>query len=194
MRCEKCNNNNATVRLQKIQNGKISETLLCDNCSDEFEISMLVENIFYELFNQTKIGFMQQMKENHTSCKTKCPNCGISFQEIKKDGNLGCAECYAYFKEPLIHAINEAHGDYLHDGKYPERTGVKLKHENHKKKLKSLLENAIKEENFELAAKLRDKLRFHNSLETEIEDPKQNISFMEDIREDIGGELEEELE
>jgi len=176
MRCEKCNKNNAVVRLQKIKNGKITEIFLCNDCSDDFEISMLVENIFHELFSHAKIAFIEQIKDNSHACRLKCTSCGITFHEIKKDGNLGCAVCYTSFSEPLIHAIDEAHGTHVHDGKYPTRRGATLKHEITHMKIRLLMQRAVKEENFEQAAMYRDKLRLHDFLTTAFDDDNEEDS------------------
>jgi len=171
MRCEKCKTNIASKHFQKINNGKKTEMYLCSDCFGDIELSMLIESLFKDLFSKAKLDFLEHIKKDEMSpnCKMRCSACDITFHEIKKDGNLGCAVCYESFVEPLTHAIDEAHGSHVHDGKYPRRGEAILKHENMRIKIELLMQHAVAEEDFERAAMFRDKLRLHDFLTTVME-------------------------
>ena len=89
--------------------------------------------------------------------------------DFKKTGRLGCANCYSAFEENLMPLIKRIHGAIKHCGKeIPSRgravkavtTSVsKAKKEGGLEELKVRLHRAIKFEEFEEAAILRDKIR-----------------------------------
>ena len=96
--------------------------------------------------------------------KVKCPGCGFSGSDFKKSGLLGCAECYRTFKKVLLPLLRRIHGSTGHLGKIPSkipaRHGKSLLMESQKLRvLREKLVKAVREENFEEAAKTRDEIR-----------------------------------
>lgn len=87
-----------------------------------------------------------------------CPYCGISFQEFRKNGLLGCTSDYSCFEELLDPLLMSIHGNTEHVGKHPARLGgseqgtvlVRLRRE---------LQDAISIEDYEKASRLRDCIR-----------------------------------
>ena len=103
-----------------------------------------------------------------------CPNCGITFSQITKSGRVGCAKCYDVFYDRLIPSIKRIHGNSFHTGKRLRKPQLKSG-ENHTinaevsqkselERLSSELQNAVKNQEFEKAAQLRDKI---NALKSE---------------------------
>jgi protein arginine kinase activator len=102
----------------------------------------------------------------------RCPECGMSWQEFKDTGLLGCAKDYELFVNQLGGVIERAQqGGNHHTGKQPEHaakgTGagsakkedpVKLRQQE-LLKLRKELARAVEDESYEAAAKLRDKIR-----------------------------------
>lgn len=80
----------------------------------------------------------------------KCPNCGISGKEILATNKLGCPTCYSHFGEVLKIAISKIQNASCHVGKRPEQSVEYLE---------IMLKEAIKNEDFEKAAYLRDKIK-----------------------------------
>ncbi|MEE1284046.1 MAG: UvrB/UvrC motif-containing protein, partial [Acutalibacteraceae bacterium] len=85
-----------------------------------------------------------------------------SFNDIVRESQVGCAECYRLFFDKLAPSIERIHGRALHSGKKIEVT-VEEKNEPTKEEriaqLKSALQDAVEKQEFELAAKLRDEIR-----------------------------------
>lgn len=161
MRCEKCKQNVATIRIQQSVNGEKTDTYLCGNCSGDIEMLLLLENIFH--------GFLSKPSANHTpvfkaSARRKvqqptCASCGITFEELKQEGTLGCAACYQSFYGILEPLLINAHAAVYHEGKLPKRGGIALKRQRQLDKLRGHMQEAIDLEDFDRAAFLRDKIR-----------------------------------
>jgi protein arginine kinase activator len=77
---------------------------------------------------------------------------------VKKSGRLGCSKCYEDFMLELKPFIKIIQSGIEHKGKIPLNCNKRLKIEKKIKDLKFKLEEQIIIENFEEAAKLRDKI------------------------------------
>lgn len=153
MICSECKSNNATMFYQQTINGKTSELALCKDCAAKHGI-ISGTSLFSDLFN---IPFIKtaRSEENHKVCSL----CGKDEKSFIKDGKVSCPVCYETFADELSVPIKRIHGNVSHIGRAPS----KFKRQNDKKKvladLKKQLEEAIKGEEYENAAVLRDKIR-----------------------------------
>jgi protein arginine kinase activator len=89
-----------------------------------------------------------------------CRNCGMKFSEFRSGGRLGCAECYDSFEERVNRILIQIHGSSGHKGKgygkpTPRRKGGKAGLE----RLRRELDAAVRAEQFEQAAVIRDEIR-----------------------------------
>jgi protein arginine kinase activator len=104
--------------------------------------------------------FGKSTKEEVKESVVKCTNCGMSYDEFRKFGRLGCSQCYESFKMHLGTLLKKVHGSNHHLGKTP----VKIPPSEKKmienlQELKIQLTQAIQMEDFEKAAQIRDKIR-----------------------------------
>ncbi|MBI4055029.1 MAG: UvrB/UvrC motif-containing protein [Elusimicrobia bacterium] len=94
--------------------------------------------------------------------EAKCSACGLKYSKFQQTTLLGCSQCYQSFAPQLAPLIKRIHGSLQHQGKrspvQPSRTAPKDK-KNSIKQLRQELEKAVRDENFELAAQLRDQIR-----------------------------------
>ena len=88
-----------------------------------------------------------------------CPNCGINYEYFKKHGKLGCDQCYRVFRENLIPLIEQLHSSRLHAGKRPHVDNIRTNSIRHLSRLKLALDEAVRTEDYEKAAILRDKIK-----------------------------------
>ena len=88
-----------------------------------------------------------------------CPRCGLTYADFKRNGRLGCGECYEAFRKVLAPLLKRIHGstDYL--GKTPPEPAKAAKIQQDPTRIKEELKAAVAAESFEEAARLRDKLR-----------------------------------
>jgi protein arginine kinase activator len=93
------------------------------------------------------------------AARRQCPQCGLSFGEFRAQGLLGCAHDYEVFAELLIPLIERAHdGASHHVGKRPGQSDGESQQRANLRRIRRELEEAIAEERYEDAARLRDDL------------------------------------
>ncbi|MEO0005093.1 MAG: UvrB/UvrC motif-containing protein [candidate division WOR-3 bacterium] len=154
--CDICGKNEAILTVRHLdKEGKATEIGICAQCAKERGFSGVedLQKGAAELLAELKARIEDKDK------KVVCPKCGMSFAEFKRVGRLGCASCYLTFGKEIEPLIRRLHGSVQHVGKSPQE-GVKRAQERLKiQRLRKELEVAIKEEDYERAAALRDLLR-----------------------------------
>ncbi|MCC8073321.1 MAG: UvrB/UvrC motif-containing protein [Clostridiales bacterium] len=168
MLCQHCNKNEATTYVKKNINGQKEEMHLCSECAkelgvmDEFKMPTIGE-----MFGDTFLGnFLGAgvAAMNSLAGVDRCQTCGASFNDIVKSGRLGCSDCYSKFEDKLDPSIRKIHGKTKHVGKYVSYTEEEEPKKAEKTKeseldsLKAQLKDAVKEQRFEDAAVIRDKI------------------------------------
>ena len=88
-----------------------------------------------------------------------CPKCHLAWEEFRKTGKVGCAECYQSFQPEILSVIQQIQGTSIHVGKAPEKSTEEIAKNKKMKNLRKKLQVAIEKEEFEKAAKLRDQIR-----------------------------------
>lgn len=179
MLCDECGKNKATVHLTEIVNEQITKLNLCESCAKEkgsdVEQHFGISDLLSALSDLETPPAKQAPGMAVTGAsKAKCPSCGLTYDDFKKVGRLGCSECYSAFKTSLIPLLKRIHGTNQHIGKIV--TDQHLKDIKQSSKIHDELQHAkedllkaVKKEEFEEAAALRDKIKF---LEKKIKDLK----------------------
>ncbi len=169
MICERCKKNKASVFYEENINGNVTSYSLCSECAGGLNKTGGMADIFtLPYLNSYQGGLLNGLffgKENGSVNKVVCPSCNSSFSDLQKTAKAGCPECYKTFGDKLSATIRSIHGNAKHTGRAPAKFGESREKETKINELKSRLKDAISEENFELAASLRDEIR---SLEKEI--------------------------
>ncbi len=161
----------ATVHLTEIVNGVITKLHLCEEHAKQkgaemeqhFGIADLLQGLAEHAVTPTPATKTQ---------KVKCPNCGMVYEDFKKIGRLGCAECYVVFKANLAPLLKRIHGATQHTGKSAptvyastpppskvSKSKVESKPSVDITALKTKLRRAIEGEAYEEAAQIRDQIR-----------------------------------
>ena len=187
--CDECKKNNATVYYKQTVNGKTTEKHLCAECADKYGI--FEKNDFGDFWNGafvdpfedvfSKMFFGLPAASNKLASPERCPTCGSTLGDIRRESRMGCPDCYTVFREFL------EDGDTKYKGRAPKTRGSigeraaeaahKIK-ENVSEKVQAVkekiseagkadpvaemraeLKKAVAEENYEKAAELRDKIR-----------------------------------
>lgn len=179
MLCDNCGKRNGNVKYTQIINGVKKEMVLCEECSQKLGIgkmdfsmpinfSSFFSDFFEEFQNSSFIPNLVSSRE------LKCNSCGLSFEDFMHTGKFGCEKCYDTFEDNLDEIFKSIQGSSTHIGRL-EQISTKQKDNNIKKATKSKtiknnkekteletlkedLELAVKEERYEDAAKLRDKI------------------------------------
>ncbi len=159
MLCDNCLKNNATVHMTTFVNGQVKTVHLCAQCASKKKSAVVMP---WFSFNDFMSTFYEEAEVQGQQCEV----CGTTLESFKKDGKLGCVNCFKVFEDSISPAIKSIHMSLVHTGKRPgERVEVhpgKEKEEDErltrKEQLKAELKEAVAAENFEEAARLRDEI------------------------------------
>lgn len=164
MFCDVCQTKEATVFLTQIIEGKMQKVNLCEGCSKEKGVNDPTGFALADLL--LGLGAAQEIEKNPAGIR--CPVCGFSQADFKKTGRLGCSACYDTFAEGLSGMLKNMHRGSIHMGKVPAKLADARRRAQELAGLQADLEKAVREELFEEAATLRDKIR-HLEVESEQE-------------------------
>ncbi|MVX66978.1 excinuclease ABC subunit B [Clostridium chromiireducens] len=168
MLCEKCGKNEAKVNLITVMNGQKHEVWLCENCVKDIAnipfLNSMAQNINFPLQ-----GMLTEMLSNTESNKSSidnnkikeivCSSCGLTYNEFKRSGKLGCSDCYKDFKVVLEPRIKSLQAGVKHVGKIPKVKGRELVQKRRLKDLKEEMQKLIIDEEYERAAIVRDEIK-----------------------------------
>jgi protein arginine kinase activator len=161
MLCQNCHVRESTVHLTKIVNGQTTHIHLCPECAQKvqgFAFSPgMVSDFLQVLFGMNPTEHSEQMTGKLQ--QEKCPGCGQTFSQIQQAGRMGCSQCYDKFGPQIELLLRRIHGSGTHVGKIPVRSGAALRTKYEKAELRNKLQELIRKEEFEEAAKVRDRIR-----------------------------------
>lgn len=157
-KCDHCDRP-ATVHIIEIQDGQKVEKHLCELHAIEEGVSAAGAS--------PQIGdllqkFVQKSEpaESETPREAICDHCGLTFNEFRRLGVLGCPECYRAFDRQLVPLLRRAHeGAGEHVGKVPRCAGTDELRQQRLAALRKSLDEAVRREEYERAAQLRDELQ-----------------------------------
>ena len=156
MKCQKCTKA-ATMHITELLTEEQFEELhLCEDCAQKY---------LYEPANgkaAAKASGVEELDE-FGPAKQECSICGIKFVEFRNSGRLGCPNDYAEFREELMPLLENIHGDTRHVGKTPRRLPQMRQTQNELIQCRKQLQQAITREDYEEAARLRDRIRHMES-------------------------------
>lgn len=176
MTCEECGKKPATLHLTKIVNGEKTEYHICEACAKEkgdfmsgfnnFSIHNLLSGLLnFDPMSKGSVAGQSSSQAAPQAKAQRCETCGLTYAQFSKSGRFGCSDCYQAFGAKLDPMFRRIHGNTVHYGNVPERTGGQIKIRKELDQLKSSLQQFIATEEFEKAAEIRDRIR---SLEQEI--------------------------
>ena len=183
MRCSRCGTQigNSFVRINGV--------LLCENCARELRVDDVIrrQNAFFEQafpsLGEIPGVFAQGSELDFANAKIRCPRCGTTLKDVESGGQLGCIECYNTFNESIMKHILKRQGSSEYLGRKPAEqtdivTDTEVKEPSKKEKtdlleklrkadlgtvpddmLEEGMQKAVKAEDYELAATLRDELK-----------------------------------
>ncbi|HUT31372.1 MAG TPA: UvrB/UvrC motif-containing protein [Sedimentisphaerales bacterium] len=160
MQCQSCQKNEATIHLTEISDGVRTETHLCEHCAQDEGIAVKSQIPLNELLSSLLAAQPEDTDAfGDSDHKIVCPNCEFTLEQFRKEALLGCPHDYEIFEKSLLPLIERAHnGKTFHCGKVPSKTSFNAKKQIQLVALRQQLETAVKNEDYELAARLRDKI------------------------------------
>jgi protein arginine kinase activator len=150
--CEKCQVREAEIAVKQVMGDEERHLMLCHECARK-TAEKLAMSVMEMILDATLVhGGGREVARVGDAI---CPTCGLTRREFKKSTRLGCARCYEAFARDIEPIIKDSHRGEYHIGKAPasERLTQQLI------RLEADLQVAIKEQRFEDAAEIRDRIR-----------------------------------
>lgn len=161
MTCQRCNTNPVSVHVTEVKNfeapgdpqNEIEEHHLCAECAQQLDLP--------QLSFSPKVASLWKLLQFHTQkVKTiRCPDCGMTLEELRRRGRVGCAKDYEVFREYLDELLSRMHGSGSHVGRLPGMPEGSLQRLHQMTSLKNELDLAVRDEDYERAATLRDEIQ-----------------------------------
>lgn len=175
MLCEKCKTREANIRYTEVIGGVKTEHNLCSHCAKEmdfghytamFDTDYPIGKLLSDLFGlDTEQGDSDELAMN----QVVCPTCHTAYSDFVKDSRFGCPDCYRVFDLLMSENIKKIQGNDTHTGKHPRYFHEENEDQDVSKAkdglqsslelLNSKLKEAIREEEYEMAAKYRDEIK-----------------------------------
>ncbi len=151
MKCNNCGKKEANIKYTENINGKKQELNLCYDCAEKLgviDFSNSFAPMFTSIFS-TVPDFLEEVR---------CDSCGYTLDDYKRTGLFGCDHCYDVFEDSIDDILLKIHGKNRHVKNLNSYTEKEDKEDN-VESLKRKLQDLIKEEKYEEAAVIRDKIK-----------------------------------
>jgi protein arginine kinase activator len=161
MKCQKCAKP-ATFHITDIvEKGIHREFHFCDEHARQHLAPPedAAEPPISELAKKLIVSAPGALREPSPADKQVCPMCQITFLEFKNSGKLGCPCDYDVFRDELMPLLENIHGETRHSGKVPKRAPRNTQQQTTLIQLRNELKRAVAAEEYETAARLRDKIK-----------------------------------
>ncbi|HRI88274.1 MAG TPA: UvrB/UvrC motif-containing protein [Candidatus Hydrogenedentes bacterium] len=163
MLCQKCHKSLATIRYAEVVSGNVSELQLCADCMSKLQDEAVSG---FELAGVTtaKTKSRPASAPGDVAAEGKmptrvCRTCGADLMEGIKQSRVGCSACYDAIGDALDSVLRAFHVGQRHRGKVPHVNDERRLMGAELHSLRALLRSTLKSENYEEAAKLRDRIR-----------------------------------
>jgi len=168
-KCDTCSRP-AKIHVTQIQEGQVMDVSLCPECAQKYGFMAPIAEMsipLSEIIPGVNAGEEAAPVSAVPATETKtCPTCRQTFRGFRDSGRLGCPACYDAFEEELEPLLRKVQMGVVHHGKthLPRKddSGLISMIQQRKEDLRQ----AVADENFEVAARLRDEVR---KLERELE-------------------------
>lgn len=155
MICQRCQNE-ASVHLTERINGRRRELHLCVGCARDAGVvlpetppDLGLDSVVQSLIAKHVGELVGELAE------LSCPDCGMRYMDFRVGGRLGCPQDYHVFNHGLLPLLQRFHGATRHVGKRARPRPEAAE----RLRLRSRLREAVALEDYEEAARLRDRIR-----------------------------------
>ena len=162
MKCENCKKNDATIHFTQVKEGKVVSYNLCQECAEKFgmkgaKFDSKQQPAFTPDDKSEVLSELLQSKSPDDN--EKCSVCQSTLDDIKTSGRMGCGQCYFTFENQIDVLLRRIQASSFHVGKRTSKLDDQLYSDQVAiRKLKKELTDAVKKENYEKAARLRDEI------------------------------------
>lgn len=167
MLCQICNENAASVHVTEVahfpsgeegeaQAPVVEQRHVCERCAQRLKLphSPALTNKGLAVWKLLKESARRAREESGV----KCPDCGMTLAEFRSKGRLGCPKDYQIFHAHLQPLLLRIHNASAHRGRVPGLDETERAKKEQLDALRARLEEAIRQEAYESAARLRDEI------------------------------------
>lgn len=155
--CDRCDSP-ATVHMTELKAGKKVERHFCEECARALHVPQPAKELA-KLLKSFEPG-SGDPRTRRADAKRKCPDCGMTYAEFRQKGRFGCPRDYEIFGADVERLLKRIHGATRYTGITPDgdevREGAVI---DEVSRIRARLDEAIADENYEEAARLRDQIR-----------------------------------
>jgi protein arginine kinase activator len=158
MKCEICGLKEAVIHIRQIQKDLVHELHICEECAQEKglireeESELPIANLLSGLLEGKDMTGAGEVKE-------VCPGCGMKASDFRKQGKLGCAQCFTAFEKDVRAIVSQMAARPRHAGRLPGSFSEEARTAAADAGLREELREAVEREDYEEAARLRDQIR-----------------------------------
>lgn len=162
-KCRQCAKQ-ATLHITEVMEGHATEIHLCEECARDY-----LDESESQDTDSVAADLAAKLEELHAASDAEldtltCSGCGITLSEFREVGRLGCPSCYEEFRTELKPLLENIHEELIHNGKRPSRISASLNDQSKILQLRNQQREAIRQEDYESAARLRDEITELESL------------------------------
>lgn len=151
LKCDLCTKP-ATVHLTQIVNNKVHKVDLCEECAQAKGVTDPSG------FSLADLLLKASLNPESATDAVRCEQCGFTPNDFKKHGRFGCPACYETFKGMVEPMLSSMHNGTSHTGKVPQTALARKSLYDRLTTLETDLNEAIKTERYEDAARYRDEI------------------------------------
>ena len=159
--CTACQKAMATIVIMDLSEGAVTGSQhLCQACADQLGIGQPKPPKFSAELLEDLLG--QKGPRGRSRPSEACSGCGMTPADFRSKGRLGCPRCYEVYRDELLPLLQRIHEAQAHRGRLPADLGTTAPPARDDVALAALrkqLEDAVRNERYEDAARLRDALR-----------------------------------
>jgi len=153
-KCDKCGKQ-SVYRSTLIVNGVSQTTNLCRDCAIKEGVFVDEPTSLFDEFFSPFVGFVPFERVEDVVC----PVCKTTLKQFKTSGLLGCANCYDVFSKEISKIVGKIAPHSEHKQESIKQTKTKQSNENKIDELKRELAQAVKEERYEDAGKIKKQIQ-----------------------------------
>jgi protein arginine kinase activator len=161
--CTACQKAIATTIIMDLNNGAVTGSQhVCQACADQLGVGMQAAAKPPKFSAELLEDLLTAAKPSRPRrAGDVCPGCGMTPQDFRSKGRLGCPRCYESFRGELMPLLQRIHEAQTHRGRLPGTAGAAPEpiDERTLSDVRKRLEDAVRGERYEEAARLRDELR-----------------------------------
>jgi protein arginine kinase activator len=159
--CTACQKAIATIVVMDLTEGAVTGSQhVCQACAEQLGVAAPKPPKFSAEMLEDLLGGLKQPRQRGKASEA-CPGCGMTPAEFRSKGRLGCPRCYDAFRADLLPLLQRIHEAQSHTGRLPAVTSSAPPPPDLRTltDVRRRLEDAVRGELYEEAARLRDELR-----------------------------------